>query len=140
MVRPEDDVVVEVLELRDGLTLKALWDAGITCGFEAGPLKAVQASEVWLPRLPGIDLVPKFVKYLGRTVPRGIGCERRSFRWWLVDALAHIRSGWMDSRCEDVPWAGSELATLVAALAQNDHGFHRAHHEHRTATQRLWQL
>ena len=76
---PEDDVVVEVLELRDGLTLKALWDARITCGFEAGPLKTVQASEVWLPRLPGIDLVPKVVEDLGRTVPRGIGCERRSF-------------------------------------------------------------
>ena len=78
MLSPEDDVVVEVLELRDGLTLKALSDARITCGFEASPVKAVQTSEVWLPRLPGIDLV-KVVKDLGRTVPRGIGCERRSF-------------------------------------------------------------
>ena len=36
----------------------------------------------------------------------------------------------MDSRCEDVPWVGSELATSAAALAQNDHGFHRANHGH----------
>ena len=82
VVRPKDDVVVEV-ELRD---------VGITCGFETGLVKAVQASEVWLPRLPGIDLIPKVVEDLGRTVPRGIGCERRSFRWWLVEELAHIRS------------------------------------------------
>ena len=135
MVRPEDDVVVEVLDLRNGLTLKALWNAGITCGFETGPLKAVQASEVRLPRLPGVDLVPKVVEDLGRTVPRGIGCERGSFRWWLMNALA----GPTDSRCEDVLWVGLELATSEAAPAQNDHGFHRAHHEHRTATQRLWQ-
>ena len=78
MLCPADDVIVEVLELWDGLTLKGLWDVRITCGFEASPLKAVQTSEVCLPRLPGIDLVPKVVKDLGRTVPR-VGCERRSF-------------------------------------------------------------
>ena len=64
MLSPEDDVVVEVLELRDGLTLKTLWDTRITRSFQASPLKAVQTCEVRLPRLPGIDLVPKVVKDL----------------------------------------------------------------------------
>ena len=57
----------------------------------------------------------------------------------VADQRAGAHSDRADSRCEDVLWVGSELATSEAAPAQNDHGFHRAHHEHRTATQRLWQ-
>ena len=40
-----------------------------------------------------------------------------------ADRHAGAYSVRMDSRCGDVPWVGSELATSVAALAQNDHGF-----------------
>ena len=73
MLGAEDHEVVEVLELRDGLIFHSTWHSRILGSLEASPLHAVQASDVGLSGLSGVDDVAEVVEDLGRTVLYGIG-------------------------------------------------------------------